>query len=100
MYSYGLFQDYRGDWTGSSNPEILSRSHTEEDAVAVRYNVLGQREMIVYYPFIEYKTYRNDLTLLLDAEGGQLAEIAISLDDYYCITQIDALFPQELIAWY
>lgn len=56
--------------------------------------------MVFYYPFIEYESYRNDLKLLLDAEGGQLAEIAISLDDYYCITQIDALFPQELIAWY
>ncbi|QRN86192.1 sigma factor regulator N-terminal domain-containing protein [Clostridia bacterium] len=99
-YSYGLTQDYRGDWTGSFSPAILSRSYTEDDAENVHYNELGQREMLFYYPFIKYDSYRNDLELLKDMDQDMLIEVALSLDGDYSIADIQEMFPTQLIAWY
>jgi hypothetical protein len=99
-YSYGLLQDYYGDWTGSGWPEILSKSYDEKDTESVRYNVLGQREMFFYYPFIVYQSYRNDLQLLNDMASDELVEVALSLDGYYSLDEISDMFPADMIAWY
>lgn len=99
-YSYGITEDYRGDWTGSFGPQLLSKTYYEDEADYVHYNELGQREMLFYYPFIKYDSYRNDLELLKDMDKNMLAEVALSLDGDYTIADIQEMFPKQLIAWY
>jgi len=100
-YYYGLFNNDYGNWIGSGSPYIIGHSFRLDDAKIQKYNELGQREMIFYYPFINYPEYRNDLQLLDNVGSDKNMEMAISFDKYYKIEEVNQLLPSNItISWY
>lgn len=98
-YSYGLFND--GSWIGTESPGILGQTWSEEDLKLPRYNALGQREMVFFYPFIKYHIYRNDLSLLDEIPDDKYMEMALSFDKSYTIDEVNKLFPKNItLKWY
>ena len=79
-YGYGLFHDENLNRIGIESPLLIGNSFSEEDLQKQRYNELGQREMVFFYPFLQYKTYRNDLALLNDIGEDKVMEVALSFD--------------------
>lgn len=66
------------------------------------FNSLGQRKMIFFYPFSDYRDlYRNDLQKLDEVGNKKIAEIALSFDKYYSIEEVNRLIPKGAnITWY
>ncbi|WP_100407827.1 anti sigma factor C-terminal domain-containing protein [Bacillus solitudinis] len=100
-YNYGLFQEYEGNRIGSESPSIIGTSYDTEDLDRQKYNELGQREMIFFYPFIEYSQYKNDLQLLDQIEATKNMEIALSFDQAYTMDEVRDMLPDEItLSWY
>lgn len=100
-YNYGLFQDYYGNRIGSEAPSILGTSYDTEDLDRQKYNELGQREMIFFYPFIDYHQYKNDLKLLDQIEANKNMEIALSFDQFYRMDEVHDMLPNDVtLSWY
>ena len=100
-YNYGLFQDYYGNWIGSGSPSIIGTSYDSEDAKVQRYNELGQREMIFFYPFIDYPQFKNDLQLLNQIESNKTLEIGLSFDQAYKMDEVSKMLPDGVtLSWY
>lgn len=100
-YSYGLFNNGYGNWIGSGSPLILGQSWSIEDLELQRYNELGHREMIFFYPFIQYKEYKNDLSLLAELGDSKIMEMALSFDRSYSLEEVNEIIPKDItIAWY
>ncbi|GKU25324.1 anti-sigma factor C-terminal domain-containing protein [Clostridium folliculivorans] len=66
------------------------------------FNSLGQRKMMFFYPFSDYKDlYRNDLQKLDEVDNKKIAEVALSFDKYYSIEEIGTMIPKGVdITWY
>jgi len=100
-YSYGLFKDYHGSWTGSESPSILGKSWDAGDLELQKYNELGQREMVFFYPFIDYTNYKNDLKCLDNITSNKVMEMALSFDKDYTIEEVNNLLPKDVtLSWY
>ncbi|KJS22857.1 MAG: hypothetical protein VR72_03845 [Clostridiaceae bacterium BRH_c20a] len=100
-YSYGLFRNERGNWIGSGSPLIIAPSWDTEDLEFQRYNKLGQREMLFFYPFIDYLKYKDDLKLLENMGPNKIMEYAISFDQAYSLEAVNDMFPDDItVAWY
>lgn len=100
-YSYGLFQNYRGNLARTDTPAILSNSVDVGSLDLQRYNYLGQREMVFFYPFIEYSQYKNDFELLEDIPDTKVMEMALSFDTEYSIEEVQELIPSDVtLSWY
>lgn len=100
-YSYGVLQKDWGSWIGSGSPAILGETTDEENLQLRKYNELGQREMVFFYPFNKYRTYRNDLSLLEEIGSEKLMEMALSFDKTYSIDEVNRILPKNVtLAWY
>ncbi|MCG0275835.1 MAG: anti-sigma factor [Thermosediminibacteraceae bacterium] len=65
------------------------------------YNRVGNREMKFYHPYIEYKTYQNDLALLEEIGEDKYLEMALSFDRDYSLEEVQAMLPDEVKpVWY
>jgi hypothetical protein len=66
------------------------------------FNLLGQRKMLFFYPFSDYKDlYRNDLQKLDEVDNKKIAEVALSFDKYYSIEEVNGMIPKSVdITWY
>ena len=100
-YTFGVLQNDYGNWIGSSSPYVLGESFDIEDLKKQRYNELGQREMVFFYPFINYNEYKNDLLLLDQIEENKIMEFALSFDQAYSMEQVKEMIPEDVtLAWY
>lgn len=99
-YGYGLFRDELLNRTGMSSPNLIWESHHEEDLEKQRYNELGQREMVFFYPFLQYKIYRYDLVLLDDIGEDKVMEVALSFDQGYTLKEVQSMIPNDVtLSW-
>ncbi|MBM7853905.1 putative outer membrane lipoprotein [Desulfohalotomaculum tongense] len=65
------------------------------------YNRVGNREMKFYHPYIEYKTYQNDLAMLEEIGEDKYLEMALSFDRDYSLEEVQAMLPGEVkTVWY
>ena len=72
----------------------------EEDLQNQHYNELGQREMVFFYPFLQYKTYRNDLKLLDDIGEDKIMEVALSFDQGYTFDEVQSMISNNVtLSW-
>jgi Sigma factor regulator C-terminal/Sigma factor regulator N-terminal len=100
-YNYGLFQNSYGNRIGINSPLIFGRSYNTEDLKIQKYNKLGQREMVFYYPFNNYQEYKSDLNLVQDIESDKVMEIALSFDKAYGMDEVEKMLPDNVtLAWY
>ncbi|MEG6523309.1 anti sigma factor C-terminal domain-containing protein [Desulfotomaculum sp. 1211_IL3151] len=100
-YSYGLFRNEWGNRIGTSSPLILGNSFDAGDLDMQRYNELGQREMVFFYPFISYPKYKNDLLLLNNIGSDKVMEMALSFDKDYSIDEVNNMLPDNVtLSWY
>lgn len=100
-YNYGLFEDYQGNWIGTESPLILGQSWDVGDLEFQKYNELGQREMVFFYPFIDYTDYKNDLKLLDNIASNKVMEMALSFDKDYTMEEVNNMLPKNVtLSWY
>ncbi len=99
-YGYGLFRDENLNRIGIESPILIGNSFSEEDLQKQRYNELGQREMVFFYPFLQYQTYRNDLALLDDIGDNKIMEVALSFEQGYSFEEVQSLIPENVtLSW-
>lgn len=99
-YGFGFFRDENLNRIGIESPILIGRSFSEEDLQKQRYNELGQREMVFFYPFLQYKNYRQDLNLLDEIEEEKVMEVALSFDQGYSFEEVQAMIPDEVtLSW-
>ncbi|WP_227763507.1 anti sigma factor C-terminal domain-containing protein [Zhaonella formicivorans] len=100
-YSYGLLRNEWGNRIGTESPSILGASHDVGDLKEQKYNELGQREMVFFYPFISYPEYKNDLQLLDSIGSDKIMEMALSFDQAYSLDEVNKMLPNNVtLAWY
>lgn len=100
-YTYGLAYDLDTDISSTSSPLILGETYDEEFLKLNRFNELGQREMIFFYPYVDYKMYKNDLSLLDEIGEDKYMEMAISFDKEYSIEEVNKMLPPDVnLTWY
>lgn len=100
-YNYGLLKDYHGNWIATESTLILGGSWDAEDLELQRYNELGQREMVFFYPFLDYPDYKNDLRLLDNIASDKVMEMALSFDQYYTMEEVNSMLPKNVtLSWY
>ncbi|WP_291580610.1 anti sigma factor C-terminal domain-containing protein [Clostridium sp. UBA6640] len=65
------------------------------------YNDLGHRLMKFYHPKVNFKRYKNDLSLLEELEDSKNIEMALSLDRDYSVSEVQKLIPENIdLAWH
>ncbi|WP_285399436.1 anti sigma factor C-terminal domain-containing protein [Lysinibacillus sp. fls2-241-R2A-57] len=96
-FDYGFLRD-EVLYEGSISPFPFGTSNSDQDLDVQRYNELGQREMLFFYPFINYKKTRNDLALLPQIGDDKIMEIAISFDKGYTMQEALAKLPKNVTA--
>lgn len=95
-YQYGLFRNKKMSSTEISWPLLIGGgSRSEGDLQKLHYNELGQREMVFFYPFLQYETYRNDLELLNEIGENKVMEVALSFDRGYTYEEMQSLIPSD-----
>ncbi|WP_431029843.1 anti sigma factor C-terminal domain-containing protein [Lysinibacillus sp. LZ02] len=99
-YGYGLFRDENLNRIGIESPILIGRSFSEQDLQKQLYNELGQREMVFFYPFLQYKIYRNDLVLLDDIGKDKVMEVALSFDRGYTFDEVQSMISNNVtLTW-
>jgi len=99
-YGYGLFRDENLNRIGIETPILFGDSYSEDDLQKQRYNELGQREMVFFYPFIQYDNYRNDINLLDDIGQEKVMEVALSFDKGYSFNEVKKMIPEDVtLSW-
>ncbi|MGG0655414.1 anti sigma factor C-terminal domain-containing protein [Rummeliibacillus pycnus] len=99
-YGFGLFRDEYLNRISIESPSIIGDTYSEKDLQKQHYNELGQREMVFFYPFLQYKTYRNDLASLDHIGKDKVMEIALSFDRGYTFKEIQSLIPSKMtLTW-
>lgn len=100
-YNYGFLRDEWGNKIGAESPSILGSSYDVEDIERQKYNELGQREMVFFYPFIKYQKYKNDLGLLENIGSNKIMEMALSFDRAYSLDEVKEMLPDNItLSWY
>ncbi|KGR84414.1 anti sigma factor C-terminal domain-containing protein [Lysinibacillus odysseyi] len=98
-YGYGLFRDEVLS-KGGGYPALIGAAFTEEEAEKPTYNELGQRQMVFYYPFLPYDSYRRDLDLLDEIGQEKVMEVALSFDQGYTLQEVQSLIPNDVtLSW-
>jgi hypothetical protein len=92
---YGFLQD-EVLYEGGSSVISIGKSNSEEDLNSQRYNEFGQREMLFFYPFIDYQKMRNDLALLPEMDDHKIMEVALSFDKGYSMQEALAKLPKDV----
>ncbi|MER2010137.1 MAG: anti sigma factor C-terminal domain-containing protein [Psychrobacillus sp.] len=99
-YGYGLFRDENLNRVGTETPLLMGDSFSEKDLQKQRYNELGQREMVFFYPFIQYSNYRNDINLLDNIGQEKVMEVALSFDKGYSFNEVKKMIPEDVtLSW-
>lgn len=78
-------------------------SYYIEDLGYRRYNELGQRVMVFFYPFVRYDAseYLNDLALLDDIGSDKYMEMALSFNRGYTVEEVKKILPEDItVTWY
>lgn len=100
-YNYGLLRNEWGNMIGTESPSILGISYDTEQIRTQKYNELGQREMVFFYPFISYAEYKNDLQLLDAIGSNKIMEMALSFDQAYPMVEVKNMLPDNVtLSWY
>lgn len=92
------------DWDKDGNNGVslwhkYSLSHSVKNVNF--YNELGQRRMLFFFPFIDYKDlYRNEINYLEEIDDKKIAEIAISFDKYYSVYETEKMMDGLRTTWY
>ncbi|MGY3188390.1 anti sigma factor C-terminal domain-containing protein [Lysinibacillus sp. TE18511] len=94
-YGYGFLRDEKV-YEGSIFPLPFGKSGREQDLDVQHYNELGQREMLFFYPFIDYQKMRNDLALLPEMDDHKIMEVALSFDKGYSMQEALAKLPKDV----
>ncbi|MFF5995407.1 anti sigma factor C-terminal domain-containing protein [Lysinibacillus sp. KU-BSD001] len=99
-YGYGLFRDENLNRIGIESPILIGPTLHEGDLQKQHYNELGQREMVFFYPFLQYKTYRNDLALLDNMVEDKVMEVALSFDQGYTFDEVQSMISNNVtLTW-
>lgn len=100
-YNYGLFQNFYGNRIGVESPSILGTSYDTEDLKMEKYNKLGQKEMVFFYPFVNYPEYKDDLKLVKNMGPNQVVEMALSFNQAYSMDEVNNILPDNVtLSWY
>lgn len=59
----------------------------------------GYRQIIYYHPDIEYKRYKDDLSILDEIPDGKLIEMGLSFDEKYKPEDINIILPDVNKSW-
>lgn len=100
-YNYGFLNSNNGEI--EPTVDILPRApkNYEDIEEGTIYNGLGHRLMKFYHPKVNFKKYKNDLSLLEEVENSKNIEMALSFDKPYSVTEVQKLIPEEIdLAWY
>lgn len=95
-YGYGIGVG-RNEWLGRSgmnSNSLFSGAYDDDSLQLPKYSVYGHRQMIFFYPFVQYKDIRNDLSLLNEIGDDKYIEIALSFDKGYTPAEAMALIPK------
>ncbi|MFJ8460526.1 anti sigma factor C-terminal domain-containing protein [Lysinibacillus xylanilyticus] len=92
---YGFLRD-EVLYEGASSYLTFGGKYSEEDLNDHRYNEFGQREMLFFYPFIDYQKMRNDLALLPEMDDHKIMEVALSFDKGYSMQDALAKLPKDV----
>lgn len=99
-FNYNIFS-MDESFRGQDSPLTFGNTYDVEFLNTKRFNKLGQREMVFFYPFIQYSIYRNDLKDISGIGDDKNIEMALSFDKYYSLDEISNLLPQDInAAWY
>ncbi|ATP40489.1 hypothetical protein CSE16_10760 [Solibacillus sp. R5-41] len=99
-FEYGLFRDENLNRVDITSPILIGQTLHEGDLQNQHYNELGQREMVFFYPFLQYKTYRNDLALLDDIGEDKIMEVALSFDQGYTFDEVQSMISNNVtLTW-
>lgn len=93
-YGYGLFRNEVLNRMGGVSSMPFSNATSEDDLSYTHYNLLGQRQMNFFYPFIDYANASNDLALLDEIGDTKVMEMALSFDQGYTSSDAMALIPK------
>ncbi|PLT33515.1 anti sigma factor C-terminal domain-containing protein [Bacillus sp. V5-8f] len=89
-----------GKNTPSAKYDSVSSGETKQ---GIRYYnpTNGQRMMLFYHPWLEYKTIQNDLSLIEKAPSDAVMEVAISFDRPFSVNEIQKFLNlRKKITWY
>ncbi|MFJ7952997.1 anti sigma factor C-terminal domain-containing protein [Lysinibacillus sp. NPDC096418] len=96
-YGYGFLRNEKLN-TGQESPIVFTASHSETDLEYQHYNDFGQREMLFFYPFLQYKETHNDLAFLPEIGDDKIMEVALSFDKGYKVDEALSIIPKEVTA--
>lgn len=100
-YNYGILN--KNNRRIEPTVDILPKApkNYEDIEEATTYNGLGHRLMKFYHPKVNFKRYKNDLSLLDELEDSKNIEMALSFDKPYSVGEVQSLIPEEIdLAWY
>lgn len=102
--TYGEEYSLFGENYVSSTGTFLSDTEMNDEEIHYlpRYNDMGQKLMVFYYPYVDYTDYySNDLDLLEDVGSNQYIEMALSFDAAYSIDEVIKMMPSAVkVTWY
>lgn len=99
-FQYNLLGEKHPQWNGTL---INNTNMTDEELNYLpRYNHIGQKLMVFYYPYVDYgNRYQNDLSLLEDIGNEKYMEIALSFDEEYSMDEVEGMIPENInLTWY
>ncbi|MGG2110921.1 anti sigma factor C-terminal domain-containing protein [Lysinibacillus pakistanensis] len=83
-------------YEGAISNLTFGMSNSEQDLNSQRYNEFGQREMLFFYPFINYQKTQNDLALLPEIDDHKVIEVALSFNKGYSMQEALAQLPKDV----
>lgn len=102
--TYGTKYNLFGEQYTSSGGSLANHTSMtwEEIDFLHRYNDVGQKLMMFYYPYVNYgDKYENDLSLLEDIGNDKYMEIALSFDKSYSIDEVNDMISKDInLTWY
>lgn len=100
--TYGIKYNLIDEKYPEGNSSLTTNMTPEELNFIPKYNDIGQKLMVFYYPYVDYSNrYENDLSLLEDIGDNKYMEIALSFDKQYSIDKVNNMLPKNLnLTWY
>ncbi|WP_461615600.1 anti sigma factor C-terminal domain-containing protein [Clostridium sp. Marseille-QA1073] len=100
-YNYGILNSNNGKIEPTVDILPKAPKNYEDIEEGTTYNGLGHRLMKFYHPKVNFKRYKNDLSLLEELEDSKNIEMALSFDKSYSVGEVQKLIPKEIdLAWY
>lgn len=101
---YGIKYSWLDEILYEGNGSFLSELDITDEKFHYlpRYNNVGQKLMVFYYPYVDYDSkYSNDLSLLEDIGDDKFMEMALSFDKPYSIDEVNSMIPKDInLTWY